>query len=79
MKISYSFSILLCNKDLSSFLTMVRKLFKGGNYSRAEFFFEHNDELSSILSRLDCLQTNLEVFILFAVITVFPHIRPSLE
>ena len=26
----------LCNEDLNSFLTRVRKLFKGGNYSREE-------------------------------------------
>ena len=29
-------SFLLCNEKLNSFLTRVRKLFKGGNYSREE-------------------------------------------
>ena len=31
-------SFFLCNENLNSFLTRVRKLFKGGNYSREETF-----------------------------------------
>ena len=30
---------LLCNENLNGFLTRVRKLFKGGNYSREETIY----------------------------------------
>ena len=34
--------ILLCDENMNSFLTRLRKLFKGGKYSRDETFAEHS-------------------------------------
>ena len=55
---------LLCNENLNSFLTRVRKLFKGGNYSREEIIrgntvlgFTNDKKFTEIVkSQLRCNQ-----------------------